>query len=152
MLRCALRWASGERDILIAHLLIGAFFFACRSCEYVRTSGEPRTRILAINDIKFLKKVGSTILTVDPTEEGISAVRLKFRQQKNLIKDEEITQHASGRDLCPVRAWQHVCMGPRQTGTKGPRMVNNFDGAGGDVTYKDIEEERANSCMKLFLE
>ena len=139
MLRCALRWASTKRETLIAHLLIGAFFFACRSCKYVRTFGEPRTKILAVEDIQFLKKVKNTILIVDPTEEGITAVRLKFRQQKNLVKDEEITQHASGGDLCPVRAWQYVCMEARKANKKGARTVNIFDGAGGDITYKDIE-------------
>ena len=42
LLRLMLSSAKSNRQIFISHLIIGAFFFACRSCEYSTTSNEPR--------------------------------------------------------------------------------------------------------------
>ena len=48
---------SDQRQHFITHLCIGAFFFACRSCEYVITPSFPRTTILRADDIRFFAKV-----------------------------------------------------------------------------------------------
>ena len=141
MLRRILRRASGGRGRLVANLLVGAFFFACRSCEYVRTSGEPRTRIVRVEDIEFMKKEDGAVVVVPPGTKGATAVRITFRWQKNLQKDEAITQHASGdKELCPVIAWGYVCKLARAQGRGSGGYVNAFEGSRGDVTYTDIME------------
>lgn len=42
-------------DKSLSELLIGVFFFAMRSCEYVKVYGYQKTKLLTINNIKFFR-------------------------------------------------------------------------------------------------
>ena len=153
VLRFILKTASTEREVLIANLVIGAFFFACRSCEYSKTTGEPRTRILRIEDMQFLKREEGVVRVKEPSDDGLTAVRIVFRLQKNLHKEEMVTQHASGdKALCPVRAWGYVCKRALKSGRK-KGAVNMFEGDKGDITYSDIDgtiKEAVGQLSKVY--
>ena len=76
--------AITERDQAITWLLIGAIFFAMRSCKYLRTSAEEtkRTKIVRVGKIMFKK--GSRILSHRNKElEKADLVRICFEYQKN---------------------------------------------------------------------
>ena len=50
--------AVSEREKTISDLLIGAIFYAMRSCEYLRTSQDEeakRTKILCLRNYVFIK-------------------------------------------------------------------------------------------------
>ena len=88
-------------------LICGALYFACRSCEYTKTEGRRKTKLLTIRDIRFfynnieIPKTGSKrYLILHATAVTITFVRTKTDQ-----KDTPITQHRSGTDICPVLAW-----------------------------------------------
>ena len=76
---------STHKDYAMAWLLVGAIFFAMRSCEYLQTSKEEqnkRTKIIRIKNFIF-KKEGMTM--TQGTEELIDAnmVDITFEYQKN---------------------------------------------------------------------
>ena len=51
----------------MSQLATGAFFFAMRSCEHLAVSGERRTKLLQLQNIRFFKKnkgMGSKVLQV----------------------------------------------------------------------------------------
>ena len=97
-----------ETHRAIGQLVVGAFFFAMRSCEYSEASGSRRTKTVRIGDIVF-RHGGEPIQSV---EEGILAqadtVSVTYRTQKNGERGVTVTQHRtkakSGTGLCPVRA------------------------------------------------
>ena len=75
-----------------------------------------------------------------PEDDGLTAVRIIFRLQKNLHKEEMVTQHASGdKILCPVRAWGYICQGALRSG-KTEGAVNMFVGEKGNIAYTDIDQ------------
>ena len=95
------------RDKALSWLLIGAIFFAMRSCEYLKTSSETkkRTRIIRLRNIIFKK--GLKILKhSNPKLEQADLVRIQFEFQKNNKRDVCIHMFRSGdKTLCPVIAW-----------------------------------------------
>jgi hypothetical protein len=99
-----------KRDEAVAWLLIGAIFFAMRSCEYLHTSGEEskRTKIIRLKNITFKK--GSSILHhSDQRLYESDLVRIQFEYQKNDKRDVRIHMFRSGdKTLCPVIAWAHT--------------------------------------------
>ena len=107
-LRVMLKSAKTKRDTFIANMIIGAFFFACRSCEYVRTPGEPRTRTIAAADVKFFRIRNGKIEITGPDASRATGVQLHFRMQKNMSAEDRVSMHATGEELCPVRAWAHI--------------------------------------------
>ena len=42
-------------DVALCELFIGAFFFAMRSCEYVKVSGYRKQKLLKVDNIRFFK-------------------------------------------------------------------------------------------------
>ena len=40
-------------DLAIAQLVVGAFFFTMRSCEYSKVTGERRTKLLTLGNLRF---------------------------------------------------------------------------------------------------
>jgi hypothetical protein len=99
-----------KRDEAVAWLLIGAIFFAMRSCEYLHTSGEEskRTKIIRLKNITFKK--GSSILHhSDQRLYESDLVRIQFEYQKNDKRDVRIHMFRSGDEtLCPVIAWANT--------------------------------------------
>ena len=99
----------------IAQLVIGAFFFAMRSCEYSKVSGERRTKLLTLGNIRFFKD-RKVVPQESPFLFLAESVSITFVMQKNEERDETITQHrTTDTILCPVRAWAAIV-------TKNPRL------------------------------
>jgi hypothetical protein len=72
--------AITEGDRHTADLAICAFFFACRSCEYLRVKGPRRTKTIAKGDIRFRK--GRVILPHDSPDLHLAdKVEVRFRDQ-----------------------------------------------------------------------
>ena len=100
--------AETEWDKAVTHLLIGAIFFAMRSCEYLRTSsrdGEKRTKIIRLGNIMF-KKQGRILPNSSNELHTSDLVRIRFEYQKNDRRD--VCIHMFGTDdviLNPVAAW-----------------------------------------------
>jgi hypothetical protein len=96
-------------DWAIGQLVVGAFFFAMRSCEYSSVSGERRTKLLELRNIRFYKNnrelsAASTFLHL------ADCVSITFFFQKNGQCDETITMHRTQDPrLCPVRSWAGIC-------------------------------------------
>ena len=98
-----------EMHQAIGQLVVGAFFFAMRSCEYSEASGgSQRTKTVRIGNIVF-RLGGDSIRSVD--EEVLAsadAVLVKYRTPKNGERGATITQHwtsaSQGAGLCPVCA------------------------------------------------
>ena len=66
--------AKANRDIFIAYLLIGAYFFAIRSCEYVVTPGEPWTHIMTSDHILFFWILNGKIIQVPFSDSKVNAI------------------------------------------------------------------------------
>ena len=98
----------GCMDTATGQLVIGALFFAMRSCEYSKTpkSEEKKSEILQLRDIRFFVAEGLLIHHSDPCLLQKSVrVAITFRNQKNENKFETITQSKTSENLCPVVTW-----------------------------------------------
>ena len=95
-------------------LIIIAFFFAMRSCEFAKAKKKGRTKMIRLGGIKFYSKDHKEIPHDDPKLMAKAVyVWVLFEAQKNLLKWESRTQMRSGDSvLCPVyrlvRAVQRV--------------------------------------------
>ena len=107
VLRKMIELADSPRDKASTWLLIGAIFFAMRSCEYLTTAAEEskRTKILRLRNISFKRrnkqlKHGSKVLHL------ADLVQIRFEFQKNDKRDIIVHMFRSGDNtLCPVIAW-----------------------------------------------
>lgn len=96
-----------EQQRAVSQLTIGAFYFAMRSCEYVKVpqAHKRRTDILRKRNIVFLRK-GRTIPHSSPELEYADCIIITFEMQKKDEKNDRVTMHASGHaTMCPVRSW-----------------------------------------------
>ena len=93
-----------------ADLIIGAYFFAMRACEFCTTKNRGRTKILTCGHVTFRDKERNEVPHSD-AQLGLKAafVTICFVDQKNGTKMERRSQRRSGvRGLCPVEAWAAV--------------------------------------------
>lgn len=94
----------------LATLLTGAFFFAMRSCEYLRVPVRGRTKILCLGNIAF-SSASCSELRYDAADAAneIHFVSIRFEDQKSGRKNETRT-HKRTLDplLCPVRCWLSI--------------------------------------------
>jgi hypothetical protein len=98
---------STEQQRATQQAIVGAFFFACRSCEYVKVSQaeKRRTDILRLRNLRFFRN-GKELGHDSPLLEYADCVSITFEWQKNDKRMDTVTQMASGDEhLCPVRAW-----------------------------------------------
>ena len=99
-----------ESQRAISQLSIGAWFFACRSCEYLKVpqSEKRRTDILRIRCIRFLKD-GKVLPHNSPFLEYADCVSITFEFQKKDERNDTVTQMASSDILlCPPRQWAAI--------------------------------------------
>ncbi len=95
------------QDEAIGQLVVTAFFFAMRSCEYFDAGRGRITTVVTIDDVRFCKD-GETIPTNNQELMRLAdTVSITFRKQKNRDNGTTITQHRNDRpsqaDICPVR-------------------------------------------------
>lgn len=85
-------------------IVLGAFFFAMRACEYSLTPRPGKTKRIAMGDLRFRDKDKHILLHTDPLLElKAHFVTVTFRDQKNATKMDSRSQHRSGHEfLCPV--------------------------------------------------
>jgi hypothetical protein len=96
------------RDKALCELFIGAFFFAMRSCEYIKVQGPRKTKLLVVKNVRFFKG-NRQLAHSDPALPFADCVSITFEQQKRDTKNDIITQHQSGdKLLCPVRIWASI--------------------------------------------
>jgi hypothetical protein len=108
--------ANTEQDKALARLAIGAFFFAMRSCEYLKVRGPRKTKLLTLGNIRFRHK-RVPVAHSDPRLHLSTVVSITFVSQKNGKKDTTITMYRTEDDiLCPVKAWaaivKHLLLDP----------------------------------------
>ncbi len=107
----------GEFHQHSADLIVGAYFFAMRACEYAKTKTPGQTKTLSLGNITFRDKRRRILSHDDPLlEEKAAYVTICFVNQKNGLKMDRRTQARSNHDeLCPVRSWARVCKRVRRT-------------------------------------
>lgn len=103
------RLRTTETHRAIGQLVVGAYFFAMRSCEFSEASGSRRTKTVRIGDIVF-RLGGKPIHSTDELALAkADTVSVTYRtQQKNGDRGVTVTQHRTNAKpetgLCPVRA------------------------------------------------
>ena len=105
----ALKTAT-ERQLAMGQLIIGAFFFTCRSCKYLKVpkKDQQQTKQLTLGNIAFSKD-GNIIPHSCPKLQLADSVSLTFESQKNDKKNETITQCATCQILLfPVKQWAAI--------------------------------------------
>jgi hypothetical protein len=109
--------AETRWDKAVSQLLIGAIFFAMRSCEYLKTTsrdGAKRTKILRLRNILF-KKQGKILPHSSTDLHTADLVRITFEYQKNDKRDVSIHMFSTNDDvLNPVTAWASTVYRVRQ--------------------------------------
>ena len=85
-------------------LIILASFFAMRSCEYLKMTGEQGTQSLRLRNLVVCRK-NKIVPHDDPHLDLANTVTVTFEYQKRDLRDDAVTQSRSGDPLlCPVRA------------------------------------------------
>jgi hypothetical protein len=108
VLRRVRRINGNDREVAIGQLIVVAFFFAMRSCEYSSVQGKRMTTIVGVDNIQFW--ADNEIVDADDTEgmRRADAESVTFRQQKNRDNGVVVTQHHTDKtgdaEMCPVRA------------------------------------------------
>eukprot|EP00956_Cyclotella_meneghiniana_P025476 scaffold53298_cov92-Cyclotella_meneghiniana.AAC.1 len=101
------RLQQTELQKATAQLAVGAFFFAMRSCEYLKVpqAEKRRTDILRLRNIRFFRN-GVELPHSHPQLETAEVVSITFEKQKKDEKMDTVNQLASGDAiLCPKYAW-----------------------------------------------
>ena len=100
--------STSPQDQCISSLLITAFFFAMRSCEYSTVQGTRRTKIIRLKGIRFF--LGKRLLPHNsPILHKATSVTLLFEYQKNASRNETVTAHKTYHPfLCPVIQLVHI--------------------------------------------
>ena len=97
-----------ESQRATTQLIIGAFFFACRSCEYLEVSHpeSKRTKQLTLGNLAFYKgdiKIPHSSPLELQTADGIS---ITFETKQNGGKFNPVMQWRTGHaSLCPIIQW-----------------------------------------------
>jgi len=123
---------SAHINRAMSQLVIGAFFFAMCSCEYCKTQGTCRTKLLTLRNLRFFS--GKRELShYDPYLSLADSVSITFEYQKRDQRGDTITQHHMGDlILCPVHQWaaitQCVLSYPGTTSSSTVNTIINKNG------------------------
>ena len=142
LIRSIFASASTSFEFFQAHLLIVAFFFAMRSCEYTKVSqneihpeASRRTKLLCLRNFRFF--CGSRLLdTFHDDLFSADSLSITFEFQKNDARQETVTQEKSKDPiLCPVRSAASIIMFMLQIpGVSPDTSINSFYCGDGRVT------------------
>ena len=128
-------------DIVACQLAIGAFFFAMRSTEYLKTAtpaAKKRTKLLCLKNIRFFYR-GAQIKERDlKVMSRADTVSITFEFQKNNERNETITMHRTGDNLlCPVIAWAKIVARIiNYSWSSEETPVNYYEGPDDDKIYQ----------------
>jgi hypothetical protein len=101
-------------DRAVGQLVVGAFFFAMRSSKYASVSGERRTKLLELLNIRFYKN-NRELSAASNFLHLADCVSITFFFRKNEQHDETITMHQTqDPTLCPIRSWAAICSQTRE--------------------------------------
>jgi hypothetical protein len=135
---------STHLELCLSQLAIGALFFGCRSCEYLKVDdnevNERQTKILRLRNIVF-RQNGLIIRSTSALAlKQANSVSMTFEDQKNGEKMETVTQHKSGNMICPVLIWADIFA-----------RVINYDGASLNNPVCTFQETRKLYCLSSAL-
>jgi hypothetical protein len=119
--------ALSEFDKALCTLFVGSFFFAMRSCEYIKVQGTRKTKLLELKNIRFFK--GNILIPhSSPFLSSANCVLITFELQKRDTKNDTISQHRSGdKRLCPVIVWASIAKRIRSyKNSSSSTTVNTF--------------------------
>jgi hypothetical protein len=138
--------------IAFHQLLILAFFFAMRSCEYLKLppGEERRTKAICLGNLTF-RKNHRTLAHDDPNLMFADTVTITFEFQKNDQRDDSITQSRTGDPiLCPVRAAAAVVQRMRASGlTKPDTPLYSYTDDNGKLRH--METRIALGMLRTFI-
>ena len=110
------RPCTNKANVAFHSLAKLAFFFAMRSCEYLKVQGERRTDALRVRNFEF-RKDQRILDHSDPNLELADTITLTFEYQKRDKRDDPVTQSKTSDPLmCPVRAAAAVIRRLREEG------------------------------------
>jgi len=129
--------------VAAGQLAKGAFFFAMRSCEYVKTYGERRTKLLELQNLRFFKD-RREVPHDSPDLHLADSITITFFFQKNDERDATVTQHRTlDAELCPVMAWAAIV-----------KQILSYDGTGPAspvCTIKGTDGKLSQVSSKMLL-
>jgi hypothetical protein len=95
-------------DHAIGKLACGSYFYAMRSCEYLKVSGPRKTKILLVEDIQF-HVANREIHHSSPEIFDSDTVTLTFKDQKNgELMQRRTAWRTTDPILSPVKAWASI--------------------------------------------
>jgi hypothetical protein len=117
-------------DKSLCELFIGAFFFAMRSCKYIKVSGTRKTKLLSLKNIRFFK--GKKLLQHnDKFLHLADTVSITFELQKRDTKNDTITHHRTSDPLlCPVKIWSRTV-----------KRINSYPNSNQDTTVNTFMKQ-----------
>ena len=110
MIRHVAAQKSNPLEQAISQLIVGAFFYAMRSCEYLQVPNYEgrKTKIVRLKDIRFFKN-SQPIPHSSNLIHTADVVAITFRSQKNEERNDIINQFSTGdATLYPVKAWAAI--------------------------------------------
>ena len=139
-----------DPSLISFHLLLMlAFFFGMRSCEYLKVTAKEsdrRTKPLRLRNLQFTKR--NRILTHDdPDLENADWITITFEFQKRDLRNDSVTQQRTDHPvMCPVRAAAAVVRRLQaMEGTTPDTLLYKFQDAHGKI--RDLT---GAICIKLL--
>lgn len=129
-----------DRDLAIQDLIVLAYFYMMRSCEYCETpkKEQKRTKMIELRDISFIVK--GCEVPWNGNIDNASEVLITFRDQKNGERMETISASKTGKDLCPCKAAVRLVKRIRSyKDTDGCTQINVFSEKGKMYTVRNTD-------------
>lgn len=115
---------------------IGTYFFARRSCKYLKVSGTSKTKHLSMKNICFFKQK-RLLRHIDLNLHIADTVSITFAQQKHDTKNRIITHNKTSDPLlCPVKIWSKIiCLLASYSSSNPNTAVNTLQTEEGKLHY-----------------
>ena len=115
-------WTRNEMEVMIGQLVVIAYFFAMRSCEYSDVGSRRLSSVVRMDDVRF-RKNGEALTTTDQERlRDADTVTITFRRQTNGDKGATVTQHQNDSpgqsDIHPVWSLADLATRVRKGRTK----------------------------------
>jgi hypothetical protein len=158
VLRRARGTNGSDREVAIGQLIVAAFFFAMRSCEYSGVQGKRMTTIVGVDDKRFW--ADDEIVDADDIEgmKRADAVSVTFRRQKNRVVTQHRTDETGDAEMCPVGALAALVIRIRSyasvmiqgTTNVGINALEFADGSGlGGISSKEVLKQLRDAATAV---